>query len=238
MELIIGLPGGHLKALVSAGAGPSVTEDEDGVLERIRRTRLIAVLRGIDEADASPVVDALLAAGVEALEFTADTADAMALIRREGDRVGDRAAVGVGTVMDPTTAEEAIEAGAAFIVTPTVVPAVIEVGVAEDRPVVAGAFTPTEAVRADEAGAAMVKVFPAETGGPAHIGAFSGPLDYLDLVPTGGITVDTAGSYIANGATAVAVGGGLRPKGAIEAGDYRAVQSRAEALLVAVKRSR
>lgn len=224
--------------MVSAGAGPAVTGDEAGVLERIRQTGLIAVLRGIDETDASPLVDALLAAGVEVLEFTADTVDAMALIRHEAGRVGNRAAVGVGTVMDPTTAQEAVEAGAAFIVTPTVEPDVIEVGIAEDLPVVTGAFTPTEAVRADEAGAAMVKVFPAATGGPGHIAAFGGPLDHLDLVPTGGVTVETAGSYIANGATAVAVGGGLRPDGAIEAGNYQAVQRRAEALLAAVERSR
>lgn len=213
-----------------------VTEEPSGAIERIERTGLIAVLRALGEREAGQVVDALVAAGVTVVEFTADTDGVSRLIRRENDRVGDRVVFGVGTVLDVATAEEAVRAGASFVVTPTVEPAVIEWCVTNEVPVVVGAYTPTEAVRATRAGADMVKIFPASTGGPAHVAAFQGPLDQLALVPTGGVTAETAGEYIECGATAVGVGSGLFPADALAEGRYDEIRERAELLLETVDR--
>lgn len=222
--------------MVAACRNVSVSSRRPGVLERIRDTGLIAVLRGIDGTDATAVVDALRAAGVTVIEFTADTPDALELIRQEHERVGDEAAIGLGTVLDVDTAQEAIEAGATFVVTPTVKTEVIERCGHHGVPIIAGAYTPTEAVRAMRAGADMVKVFPASTGGPGHVRALQGPLSDIPLVPTGGVTAETADDYLSNGATAVGVGGGLFPQGALEGGRYDEITTRAERILEAVHR--
>jgi 2-dehydro-3-deoxyphosphogluconate aldolase/(4S)-4-hydroxy-2-oxoglutarate aldolase len=198
---------------------------------------LIAILRGIRPGDASDVVDALLAAGVSAIEFTADTESALEIISRERDRVGDEAAIGIGTVSDVPTVEAALEAAASFVVTPTVEPNVIDRCVSAGVPVIAGGYTPTEAVTAAAAGADMIKIFPASTGGPAHIRAFQGPLDHLRLVPTGGVRVEDVADYISAGATAVGMGGGLVPDQAIENGAYGAITTRAEAVLETINES-
>lgn len=221
--------------MVADSRGVAVSSRGPDALERIRATGLIAVLRGIDRAAATPVVDALRAAGVTAIEFTADTADAPELVERAADRVGDEATIGMGTVLDVATADEAIEVGASFVVTPTVEPDVIERCVDAEVPIIAGAYTPTEAVRAASAGADMVKVFPASTGGPGHVRAFQGPLDGIPLVPTGGITAETAGDYLASGAAAVGVGGGLFPEGALEDRRYDDITARAARILEATR---
>lgn len=211
-----------------------MSDQRRGPLERITETGLIAVLRAIDPAQVSAVVDALVAAGVSVIEFTADSPNAFEVIRRERKRVGDRAAIGVGTVLDEPTAKDGLDAGAAFVVTPTVEVDVIDRCGYAGVPVIVGAYTPTEAVRAADHGADMIKIFPATTGGPAHIRAFGGPLDHLSLIPTGGVTVDTAGEYIAHGATAVGMGGGLFPDGALDAERYAEITARAEAVLSAI----
>lgn len=224
--------------MVAAGAPPAVNDEGPAPLERIRDTGLIAVLRGIGPADATPVVDALLAAGVSAIEFTADSADAFELVRQERRRIGDRAAIGMGTVLEVATAREALDAGASFLVTPSVDVEVISQGGEVGVPVIAGAYTPTEAVEAANAGSDMIKIFPAATGGPEHVRAIRGPLEHLSLVPTGGVTVETAGAYISSGATAVAVGGGLFPEGVLEAGRYDEIEARAAAVLRAIHEAR
>ncbi|MFB6360181.1 MAG: bifunctional 4-hydroxy-2-oxoglutarate aldolase/2-dehydro-3-deoxy-phosphogluconate aldolase [Halobacteriales archaeon] len=204
----------------------------------IEDTGLIAVLRGIAPSQAGDVVDALLAAGVTAIEFTADSPDALAVLRRETQRVGDQSVIGVGTVRDRETAQNAIEAGATFVVTPTVETEVINVCTEQSVPVIAGAFTPTEAVGAAKAGADMIKIFPASTGGPAHLRAIGGPLPELSLVPTGGVTVETAGEYIANGASAVGIGSSLVPEGVLEEERYEQIERRASNALENVQEAR
>lgn len=221
--------------MVAAVPGLAVTAHPTSPLERIRDTRLIAVLRAVEPGEATAVVDALLAAGVTVIEFTADSTAPFETVHEQRERVGDRAAIGLGTVLDVPTARQAVDAGAAFVVTPTANTDVIEMCVDEGVPVIGGAYTPTEARTVAESGADLVKVFPAATGGPAHVRALQGPLGDLPLVPTGGITVETAGDYLSSGAVAVGVGGGLFPDGALEAGRYNEITARVERLMAAVR---
>ncbi|MDB9234776.1 bifunctional 4-hydroxy-2-oxoglutarate aldolase/2-dehydro-3-deoxy-phosphogluconate aldolase [Halorubrum sp. SD690R] len=206
-------------------------------LDRITDAGVIAILRGVGVEEAPAVADAVTDGGVTALEVTADTPDVTAAIEAVAERVDD-AAVGVGTVLDAETARAAQLAGAEFVVTPTVNREVIRTANRYGTPIAAGAYTPTEAIEAFEAGADFVKVFPAKTGGPAHVAALGGPLSQVPLVPTGGVTADDAGAYVEAGAAAVGVGGAIVDHDAIEAGAYDRIAANARAVVEAVSAAR
>ncbi|OTF01186.1 bifunctional 4-hydroxy-2-oxoglutarate aldolase/2-dehydro-3-deoxy-phosphogluconate aldolase [Halorubrum sp. SD683] len=206
-------------------------------LDRITDAGVIAILRGVGVEEAPAVADAVTDGGVTALEVTADTPDVTAAIEAVAERVDD-AAVGVGTVLDAETARAAQLAGAEFVVTPTVNREVIRTANRYGTPIAAGAYTPTEAIEAFEAGADFVKLFPAKTGGPAHVAALGGPLSQVPLVPTGGVTADDAGAYVEAGAAAVGVGGAIVDHDAIEAGAYDRIAANARAVVEAVSAAR
>ncbi|MDB2286548.1 bifunctional 4-hydroxy-2-oxoglutarate aldolase/2-dehydro-3-deoxy-phosphogluconate aldolase [Halorubrum ezzemoulense] len=206
-------------------------------LDRITDSGVIAILRGVGVEEAPAVADAVTDGGVTGLEVTADTPDVTAAIEAVAERVDD-AAVGVGTVLDAETARAAQLAGAEFVVTPTVNREVIRTANRYGTPIAAGAYTPTEAIEAFEAGADFVKVFPAKTGGPAHVAALGGPLSQVPLVPTGGVTADDAGAYVEAGAAAVGVGGAIVDHDAIEAGAYDRIAANARAVVEAVSAAR
>jgi len=160
---------------------------------QIRDGGVIAILRGVGPESAVNVADAVVDGGVTALEVTADTPN----VAETSDTLSNRfngVLVGVGTVLDAETARAVQLAGAKFLVTPTVDSGVIETGNRYGTPVAIGAFTPTGALRAYEAGADFVKVFPVETGGPDHVAALGGPLPQIPLVPTGGVNRTTPAS--------------------------------------------
>ncbi|MDB2242860.1 bifunctional 4-hydroxy-2-oxoglutarate aldolase/2-dehydro-3-deoxy-phosphogluconate aldolase [Halorubrum ezzemoulense] len=207
------------------------------ITDRITDSGVIAILRGVGVEEAPAVADAVTDGGVTALEVTADTPDVTAAIETVAERVDD-AAVGVGTVLDAETARAAQLAGAEFVVTPTVNREVIRTANRYGTPIAAGAYTPTEAIEAFEAGADFVKVFPAKTGGPAHVAALGGPLSQVPLVPTGGVTADDAGAYVEAGAAAVGVGGAIVDHDAIEAGAYDRIAADARAVVEAVSAAR
>jgi 2-dehydro-3-deoxyphosphogluconate aldolase/(4S)-4-hydroxy-2-oxoglutarate aldolase len=206
-------------------------------LDRITEGGVIAILRGVQRDDAVAVADAVVDAGVTALEVTADTPDAMSSIEAIADRVDD-AVVGAGTVLDAETARAAQFAGAEFLVTPTVNRDVIRTANRYGTPIAVGAYTPTEALDAFEAGADLVKVFPAKTGGPAHVAAIGGPLPQVPLVPTGGVGAGNAGDYVDAGAVAVGVGSSIVDDEAIADGDFDAIRSNARAVIEAVSAAR
>ncbi|SDF71225.1 2-dehydro-3-deoxyphosphogluconate aldolase / (4S)-4-hydroxy-2-oxoglutarate aldolase [Halorubrum xinjiangense] len=206
-------------------------------LDRITDGGVIAILRGVARDDAVAVADAVVDAGVTALEVTADTPNAMSSIEAIADRVDD-AVVGAGTVLDAETARAAQLAGAEFLVTPTVNRDVIRMANRYGTPVAVGAYTPTEAIEAYEAGADAVKVFPAKTGGPEHVAAIGGPLPQVPLVPTGGVGADNAGEYVRAGAVAVGVGSSIVDGEAIADGDFDAIRSNARAVVEAVAAAR
>ena len=205
--------------------------------DRITDGGVIAILRGVALDDAVAVADAVVDAGVTALEVTADTPDAMSSIEAISERADD-ALVGAGTVLDAETARAAQLAGAEFLVTPTVNADVIETANRYGTPVAVGAYTPTEALEAYQAGADAVKVFPAKTGGPDHVAAIDGPLPQIPLVPTGGVDAGNAGEYVRAGAVAVGVGSAIVDAEAVADGVFDAIRSNAREVVEAVSAAR
>ena len=196
----------------------------------ILETRVVAIGRNLPEAALSDVAAALVAGGIRAFELTLTTdgaLDGIAALRRAWPE--DRLLVGAGTVLDEAHAARAVEAGARFLVTPHLDPALIGWAAARGIACFPGAFTPTEVLAAWRAGAAAVKLFPASAAGPSFVREMRGPLPQIPLVPTGGITADNAPAFIAAGAVAVGVGGWLTG-----GGDPALVRDRAAALIRAV----
>lgn len=208
------------------------------VLERIRSTGLIPVIRARSADEAAQAVDAIQAGGVGVLEITMTVPGAVELIREVASRATD-ALVGAGTVLEPETATSCIDAGARFVVSPALnldtVATCREAGIA----VIPGALSPTEVVTAWKAGADLVKVFPAgAVGGPSYIKALKAPLPQIDLVPTGGVNLQTAGDFIRAGASALGVGGDLVDLAALRRGEASVLTERARKFVEAVREAR
>lgn len=200
---------------------------------------LVAVLRDIDRDVLLETIGALEAGGVSVMEITADAKDASDRISETVDAFSsDDVLIGAGTVLDEAAAQSVIEAGAAFVVGPTMNPQVIETANRYNVFVAPGVMTPTEAIRAVEAGADMVKVFPAKTVGPDHLSAIQGPLGDLPIMPTGGINADNVEAYFDAGATVVGAGSALIDYDAIDRGDFDAVEERARSFVEAVESAR
>ena len=183
------------------------------VLSRLKTERVVAVLRASSADELMEVTHALREGGIRCLEFTMTTPGALEMIRRVSRELGDDVLLGAGTVLDGETAQAALKAGARFIVTPVLKMAVIEAARREGAPVMPGAFTPSEVLAAWEAGADVVKVFPASRLGPAYLKDLHGPFPDIPLMPTGGVGIDDAAAYLKAGAVAVGVGGNLTRRG-------------------------
>lgn len=172
-------------------------------------SRLVAILRA-DTADTFVDTARRLAEeGVTCIEFALTSRGAIAALAEASRQLPCTVSLGAGTVLGPRAAESAMDAGAAFLVSPSVDGAVITAGAERGVPVYAGALTPTEIVAAWRAGAAAVKVFPASLGGPHYVRRLREPLPQIPLIPTGGVTMNSAADYLAAGAIAVGMGGGL-----------------------------
>lgn len=206
----------------------------DATVERIRAGGLIAILRLDEAGDLLPAAEALVAGGVTAVEFTLTTPGAVAALAPARARLGDAVVLGVGTVLSPEAAREAMAAGAAFVVTPTVLPEVVRLCRAGGVPVIPGAFTPTEILQAWELGASLVKVFPAGPVGPRYIRDVRGPFPHIPLVPTGGVTLESAGAFIQAGAVALGVGSELAPRDLVARRAWGDLTARARAFAAAV----
>jgi 2-dehydro-3-deoxyphosphogluconate aldolase/(4S)-4-hydroxy-2-oxoglutarate aldolase len=158
----------------------------------LEETRIVAILRRTDASRAIETARAILAGGVRAIEVTCDSDGVMEMIRAISDELGDRMLVGAGTVLDIETAEAALSAGAQYIVSPHTDAALIGAMAERGVPCVPGAFTPTEALTAWRAGAAVVKLFPSGPVGPGHLKDLRGPLRQIPFLPTGGVTLANA----------------------------------------------
>ncbi len=180
----------------------------DQGLEQLLASGVIAVVRAREAKGIATIARALQAGGVHAVEITLTTSGAVEAIA-ELSREEKGVLIGAGTVLDPTTARSVLDAGAKFVVSPTLEPDVIRVCRDRNVPCIPGAFTPTEILAAWRAGAALVKVFPAVTVGPGFVRELLGPLPFLRIVPSGGVTLDSTGDWIRAGAAAVSVGGAL-----------------------------
>jgi 2-dehydro-3-deoxyphosphogluconate aldolase/(4S)-4-hydroxy-2-oxoglutarate aldolase len=213
------------------------------ILGRIRATGIIPVVRAPSADDAIAAVEAMFAGGIDIVELTMTVPSAVSVIeqvvaRHAGTGTGT-IIVGAGTVLDAETARACILAGAAFIVSPIVDAPTIRVCRTYSIPVVPGALTPTEVVRAWRAGADLVKVFPCgAVGGASYIKALRAPLPQIELVPTGGVTVANVGDYIAAGACAVGAGADLVDIARLRRGDHAGVTDNARRYVAAVQQAR
>jgi 2-dehydro-3-deoxyphosphogluconate aldolase/(4S)-4-hydroxy-2-oxoglutarate aldolase len=202
------------------------------VLQRIRAEKVIALIRADSSASLLDCARALSAGGLNCIELTMTTPGAIelcALVARELPGV----LLGLGTVLDAETARVGIAAGAKFIVTPAVRPAVIAVCRELNVPVLSGALTPTEVCDATDAGADIIKIFPAEFFGPAYIKSLKAPFPKLEFMPTGGVTPQTVGDFLKAGAFATAAGSALVSAAALKARDWPAITARAKEFVAA-----
>ena len=178
-------------------------------LRRVLDCGIVAVIRAPDGSQLVEVARALADGGVSVVEITMSVPNALDVLRQVRKELGDRLLLGAGTVLDPETARAVFLAGAEFIVAPTLNLDVIRLCQRYDKLVMPGAYTPTEILTAWEAGADIVKVFPAETVGPAFFKAMRGPLPQIRLMPTGGVDLNTAAAFLQAGACCLGIGSQL-----------------------------
>jgi 2-keto-3-deoxy-phosphogluconate aldolase (EC 4.1.2.14) len=196
-------------------------------------------MRGADADTIIDVVTALHDGGVTAYEITADNPNAATLISEVRASFTDsEAIVGAGTVVDVPTAQEMITSGAEFVVGPTFDPDIVTLCNRHGTLVAPGILSPTEALNAYEAGADLLKVFPAATVGPTHLSSIAGPLPHLPLMPTGGIDTANVANYIEAGAAVVGAGSALIDADAIAAGDFESITETAETFTREIKAAR
>jgi len=207
-------------------------------LNLIRETGVIAIMRAQSSAQLIAAADAIRAGGVRVIEVTMTTPGALDVIAEATRRYGDAVLFGAGSVLDAETARAAMLAGAGFIVAPTLNRDVIALCNRYSIPVIPGCFTPTEMLTAWEAGADMVKLFPAEIGGPALVKAIRAPLPQLEIVPVGGVDLNTAADFIRSGAAALGVGSSLINQKLLDAGDMAELTRRAAAFIEEVEKGR
>lgn len=209
------------------------------VLQRIRDTGLIPVVRAESADQAMRAVEAIKAGGVGVLEVTMTVPGAIGVIEQLVAAFGDEAVIGAGTVLDPETARACIQAGAQFIVSPALNEETIAFCRDNDVAVFPGALTPTEVVRAWNAGADAVKVFPAgAVGGASYLKALKAPLPQIELVPTGGVSLKTAADFIKAGAMALGVGADLVDLKALREGNEGLITERARQFIEIVREAR
>ena len=207
-------------------------------LSRLVDSGVVAVLRGVPADQLIEIAEALREGGVTAVEITADTPNVGDLIGEVAGSFDDEVVVGTGTVLDSETARTTLMAGAEFVVSPSLHEDVIETCNRYGAVSAPGVMTPTEAVRGYEAGADFVKVFPAKTVGPAHLGAMKGPLGQIPMMPTGGGSPNNAAEYVKAGAFAVGAGGALVDYDAAERGDYEVITETAREFTRVVEEAR
>jgi 2-dehydro-3-deoxyphosphogluconate aldolase / (4S)-4-hydroxy-2-oxoglutarate aldolase len=205
---------------------------------RIERDGVVAVVRLESAAALSRLVEALAAGGVRAIEVTMTVPGAIDSIRHLASSVADDILLGAGTVLDPDTARRAIDAGARFVVAPVFRPAVIAACHAADVPAMPGCYTPTEILDAWDAGADIVKVFPANGLGPSFLKDVKAPLPHVKLMPTGGVSIENAGDWLRAGAVAVGVGSALVDPRLVAAGDFAAITDRATRIVANLRAAR
>lgn len=215
----------------------AVTQQE--ILSFIIGVGVVPVVRTPTAESALKSVDALYAGGVRAAEVTMTVPGALKVLEKLADQFGDRLVLGAGTVLDPETARSCMLAGANFFVTPNLWLSTIEMAKRYSKVICPGALTPTEVLTAWEAGADAVKIFPAHAmGGPKYIKALRGPLPHIQMIPTGGVNLETAADFLKAGACAIAVGSELISPELIKGNRYEEMQQLATRYLDIVKTTR
>ena len=199
---------------------------------------MAAVIRAKSSDHLMQVAEAIKQGGIDVIEVTMTTPNALDVIEEASEKYGDEVLIGVGTVLDSETCRLAILAGAEFVVGPCLDRDMIEMAHRYDKPILPGAFTPTEIKQAWDWGADMVKVFPAEVGGPTYFKSILGPLPQIRLVPTGGVDIDTTPAFLRAGAVALCAGSALVDSKAVAEGRFDVVTDTARRFREAIDRTR
>ena len=207
-------------------------------LQRIVDCGVVAIVRFDRPEELVEAARAIKAGGVDVIEFTMTTPNALNIIAASAEEFGEEVLLGAGTVLDPETARAAILSGARYIISPTLNPQVIELCHRYGVIAVPGAFTPTEILTAWEMGADMVKVFPAAAMGPSYIKDILSPLPQVRLLPVGGVSVSNVAEFIKAGATAVAAGSSLVDKKAVAERDFARLAEIARQFVTAIREAR
>jgi 2-dehydro-3-deoxyphosphogluconate aldolase / (4S)-4-hydroxy-2-oxoglutarate aldolase len=207
-------------------------------LQLIRETGVIAIMRAQSSDQLIAAADAIKAGGVRVIEVTMTTPGALAVTEEATRRYGQEVLFGAGTVLDAETARAAILAGAGFVVAPTLDLQTVALCNRYGVPVIPGCYTPTEMIAAWQAGADMIKLFPASVGGPDLVKAIRAPLPQLEIVPVGGVDLNTAAEFIRKGAAALGVGSSLVNQKLLDAGAWDELERRASAFVEEVRKGR
>jgi 2-dehydro-3-deoxyphosphogluconate aldolase/(4S)-4-hydroxy-2-oxoglutarate aldolase len=209
------------------------------ILAFITGVGIVPVIRSASAESAVLAVEAIYKGGIRAAEITMTVPGAVRALEKVADQFGDKIMLGAGTVLDPETARICMLAGAQFFVTPALRLSTIEMAKRYSKVICPGALTPTEVLTAWEAGADVVKVFPCgNVGGAKYIKALKGPFPQIEMIPTGGVNLETAGDFLKAGACAVAVGGELVDAKTIKEGRYDVIEDRARQYLAVVAKAR
>jgi 2-dehydro-3-deoxyphosphogluconate aldolase/(4S)-4-hydroxy-2-oxoglutarate aldolase len=212
---------------------------KETVLSFIRDVGIVPVVRTSSAESAIQAIDAIYQGGIRAAEITMTVPGAVKALEKVADKFGDKLVLGAGTVLDPETARICMLAGAEFFVTPALKMATIEMAKRYSKVICPGALTPTEVLTAWEAGADIVKIFPAgNAGGAKYIKALKAPFPQIEMIPTGGVNLETAGEFLKAGACAVAVGGELVDAKLIQDRRYDQIEERAKQYLAVIARAR
>jgi 2-dehydro-3-deoxyphosphogluconate aldolase/(4S)-4-hydroxy-2-oxoglutarate aldolase len=206
------------------------------VLARIKQEKIIALIRADGPGSLIDCARALAAGGLTVIELTMTTPGAVSVLAQAAKEL-PQVTFGMGTVLDPQTVADAQAAGAKFIVTPCVRPAVIAACRERGLAILGGALTPTEAYTTHELGADVIKIFPAEFFGPAYIKSIKAPFPNLNVMPTGGVTPETVGDFLKAGAYATAAGSALVLPAALKAKDWPAITKRAQEFVTAAAKA-
>jgi 2-dehydro-3-deoxyphosphogluconate aldolase/(4S)-4-hydroxy-2-oxoglutarate aldolase len=202
-------------------------------LKEINATRIIAILRGVEDKHITAVAKALYQGGITVMEVTLNTPGALTMIQKLQQEFGETMYIGAGTVLDLEDARNAVEACAAFLVTPNLDIEVIQYASATGIPIFPGAMTPTEIVKAWKAGATAVKIFPSASLGITYIKELMGPLNHIPLIAVGGVNEANIGEFLRIGCYGLGIGGSLINLKEIEAGNYGWITEKAADLLKA-----
>ena len=209
------------------------------ILAFITEVGIVPVVRTSSAESAIQAVEAIYAGGVRAAEITMTVPGALHALEKVADKFGGKIVLGAGTVLDPETARACMLAGAEFFVTPNLRLSTIEMTKRYSKVICPGALTPTEVITAWEAGADVVKIFPCgNVGGAKYIKALKGPFPHIEMIPTGGVNLETAGDFLKAGACAVAVGGELVDAKSVKEGRFDIIENRARQYLAAIAKAR
>src|SRR5918911_3581365 len=212
---------------------------KNAILRSIIDIGVVPVVRTSSAESAIRAIEAIYEGGIRAAEITMTVPGAIRALEKVADRFGGKIMLGAGTVLDPETARSCMLAGAEFFVTPSLKVETIEMAKRYSKVICPGALTPTEVLAAWDAGADIVKIFPAgNVGGPKYIKALKGPFPHIEMIPTGGVNLETAGEFLKAGACAVAVGGELVDAKSIKEGRFDVIEDRTRQYLAVIANAR